>query len=183
MGLLAQQTQEGHLDHTHRFVRHLGSSTHVRVPVLLAALLAPRNVGHLRRLQVRVDASFSRASHVTKDVDGVVRHAQVGVNPVPTCPVILFHLAQVFLCVVLSALLTLSAFHRTCWKKKMGRRIDRQTVMFGSNSKVKCHAFFLLFYIPSLNCGWPKYKSLHDRTGFSLEPCGFLMRSKSCRIV
>ena len=68
-------------------------------------------------------------------------------------------------------------------EKKMGRRIDRQTVMFGSNSKVKCHAFFLLFYIPSLNCGWPKYKSLHDRTGFSLEPCGFLMRSKSCRIV
>ena len=145
MGLLAQQTQEGHLDHTHRFVRHLGSSTHVRVPVLLAALLAPRNVGHLRRLQVRVDASFSRASHVTKDVDGVVRHAQVGVNPVPTCPVILFHLAQVFLCVVLSALLTLSAFHRTCWRKK--GKTNRQTdgdVWLKLKGKMSCFFFSFL---------------------------------------
>ena len=86
MGFLTQQAQEGHLDHAHRFVRHLGSTTHVRVPLFFAAdLLAPRNVGHFRWLKVRVDASLARASHVTKDVNGIVRHAQVGIDPVPTC--------------------------------------------------------------------------------------------------
>lgn len=86
MSLLTQQAQEGHLDHAHRFVRHFGSAAHVRVPLFFAAdLLAPRNVGHFGRLKVRVDASFARASHVTKDVNGIVRHAQVGIDPVPTC--------------------------------------------------------------------------------------------------
>lgn len=86
MSLLTQQAQEGHLDHAHRFVRHFGSAAHVRVPLFFAAdLLAPRNVGHFGRLKVRVDASFARASHVTKNVNGIVRHAQVGIDPVPTC--------------------------------------------------------------------------------------------------
>ena len=84
IGLLAEEAEEGHLDDAHRFVGDFGRSSHVRVPIFFAALFAPRDVGHLGGLQIRVDASLSQARHVAEDVNGVVRHAQVGIDPVPT---------------------------------------------------------------------------------------------------
>jgi len=57
--LLAQQAQESHLHRAHRFVRNLGSTAHVGVPVFFAGFLTPGNVGHLGRLRLGEDARLA----------------------------------------------------------------------------------------------------------------------------
>jgi len=84
IGRLTQQTQESHLNDTDRFVCDFGGASHFRVPNRFGAGLAPRNVGHLGRLDIGEDARFSRSRHVAVHVNGIIGHSQIGIDPVPS---------------------------------------------------------------------------------------------------
>lgn len=64
---------------------HLEAAPQRREPGGLFHCLPPRNGGHLAGVDVRIDTRLAQAGDVAEHVDGVVRHAQVRVNPVPAC--------------------------------------------------------------------------------------------------
>jgi hypothetical protein len=61
------------------------ASAELRVPVVLRSFFLPGYVGHVRAVDVGKDTSFALSCHVAKDVNRVVYHSQIWINPVPTC--------------------------------------------------------------------------------------------------
>jgi hypothetical protein len=61
------------------------ASTELRVPVVLRSFFLPGYVGHVRTVNVGKDTSFALSCHVAKDVNRVVYHSQIWINPVPAC--------------------------------------------------------------------------------------------------
>ena len=64
---------------------HPEASSKLRIIKRVVVGSPPRDVLHLGSVDVWKQTRLSTSRHIAENVDSIVRHAQVGVNPVPSC--------------------------------------------------------------------------------------------------